>query len=416
MRRTRGVGEGAGNNSAIERCVGSPARFAQEVWSRRYRHYPNADPDRYADVFSLALFDSLIATGGLRSPSLRLVRSGESVPKASYTSSQSTGGLTVTDAIDARGVARGFASGASVVMQALHRLVPSVQAFCHELEDFFGHPLQANAYLTPEDARGLGVHHDTHDVLVLQLSGSKRWHLYPQTVVDAVGDYPAIKRHPELTTPEVSLTLSPGDCLYVPRGLPHDAESTDRASLHLTIGIRSPTWLDVLGRVLTKAQEIPELRASLPLRYGATPAANTATGPTALAPAIREVLDRTAGWIRELDEQEIARAEVELQRNRRRSPQGMLAQLAALEPVHAATVFERNDPQRWTLHGDATQVLLLVGAAALKFPGRIRPALEHLLSLDRVTAEGLGAYLDAAGALVLLKRLHREGLLERTPG
>lgn len=390
--------------------MGPADKFAQEVWSRGYRHFPNADPDCYADVFSLALVDSLICTGGLRTPNLRLVRSGGSVAKADYTCSQTTGGLRVSDAIDARGVACGFASGATVVLQALHRLVPSVQAFCYELEDFFGHPLQANAYLTPEGARGLGVHHDTHDVLVLQLFGTKSWRLYPEAVVDAVDGYPASKRHPELASPAVSLTLSPGDCLYLPRGIPHDAESTAGASLHLTLGIRSPTWLDVLGRALEKAHEIPDLRASLPLKY----ASSSAAGSKQLALKLREVLDQTAGWLRDLDEQELAVSEVARQRQRRRNPRGALAQLAALEPVQTSTTFERNRQHRWTLHGDSTHALLLVGFAGLKFPARIRPALEHLLTVNSVTAERLGDYLDAAGALVLVRRLYREGLLART--
>ena len=395
--------------SAIQRCVGLPERFAQEVWSRDFRHFPNADANAYSDILSLSLVDSLIATGGLRAPNLRLVRSGESVPKAAYTCSQTTGGLRISDAIDAPGAAREFASGATLVLQALHRFVPSVQNFCYELEDFFGHPLQANAYLTPEGARGLGVHHDTHDVLVLQLFGSKSWRLYPQVIVDAVDGYPASQRHPGLETPDSVLTLSPGDCLYLPRGLPHDAESTVGASLHLTLGIRSPTWLDVLGRALEKAHEIPQLRASLPLNY----ASNAAAVPDALALKLREVLDQTAVWLQGLDEQELAASEVALHDKQRRSPRGAIAQFAALAPVQTTTVFERNHPGRWVLHGDSSHALLLVGLTALEFPARIRPALEHLLSENRVSADALGAYLDSAGALVLVKRLHREGLLAR---
>ena len=397
---------------AIERCVGPSDRFAAEVWSRSYRHYPGADTECYADVLSLSLVDSLIATGGLRAPSLRLVRSGQSVPRARYTVSQTTGGHRVNDAIDAHRVAHGFASGATVVLQALHRFVPSVQEFCYQLEDFFGHPLQANAYLTPEGARGLGVHHDTHDVLVLQLYGTKNWRLYSQAVGNAVEGFPASKRHAALQKPEASLMLSPGDCLYLPRGLPHDAESTTGASLHLTLGIRSPTWLEVLGRALEKAPEVPELRASLPLKYASSSAADAQE----LAPQLRYILDRTAGWLRELDEQKLALSELERQRRRRRSPRGTVAQLAALEPIQPATEFERICPLRWTLHGDSKHALLLADLAALKFPARITPALEHLLSVKRVTAEGFGPYLDSAGALVLVKRLFREGLLARTHG
>lgn len=382
------------------------------MWSRSYRHFPDADAGGYADVLSLSAVDSLICTGGLRAPSLRLVRSGASVADADYIRAQTTGGVRVNDAIDARGVMRSFASGATVVLQALHRLVPSVQAFCEELEDFFGHPLQANAYLTPEHARGLGVHHDTHDVLVLQLFGTKHWQLYPQAVVHAVDGYPASKRYPELTSPDVSLTLSPGDCLYLPRGLPHDAHSTDGASLHLTLGIRSPTWLDILKPALEQLHEIPDLRASLPLRRAPGAGAEL----TELARKLRQALDQAAGWLQNLDAQALAQAQLTRQRASRRSACGALAQLATLAPIDARTAFVRNRPQHWALHGDAAHTLLLAGHTGLQFPAHIRPALEHLLGLHPVTAEGLADHLDGAGALVLVKRLYREGLLVRHHG
>lgn len=250
----------------------------------------------------------------------------------------------------------------------------------------------------------------------LQLFGTKNWRIYPQAVRDAVVGYPASKRHPELESPDASFTLSPGDCLYLPRGLPHDAESTAGASLHLTLGIRSPTWLDVLGRVFETAHEIPDLRASLPLKYASSLAPQSAAEPEELALGLRQVLNRTSEWLRDRDEHQLAALEVERQRMQKRSPRGVLAQLATLQPIQTATAFERNRSHRWTLHSDASDTLLLVGSAALKFPTRIRPALEHLLSVNEVTAEDLGPYLDAAGALVLLKRLHREGLLVRIDG
>ena len=40
--------------------------------------------------------------------------------------------------------------------------------------------------------------------------------------------------------------LEPGDCLAIPRGLPHAAETMDAESAHLTIGIMALTWNRVL--------------------------------------------------------------------------------------------------------------------------------------------------------------------------
>ena len=41
-----------------------------------------------------------------------------------------------------------------------------------------GCAVQANSYSTPRGSQGFAVHHDTHDVLVLQVAGEKRWLLY----------------------------------------------------------------------------------------------------------------------------------------------------------------------------------------------------------------------------------------------
>ena len=35
--------------------------------------------------------------------------------------------------------------------------------------------MQINAYITPPENQGFAAHYDTHDVFVLQVSGSKRW-------------------------------------------------------------------------------------------------------------------------------------------------------------------------------------------------------------------------------------------------
>ena len=38
--------------------------------------------------------------------------------------------------------------------------------------------MQANSYYTPRRSQGFAVHHDTHDVFVLQVAGEKHWRVY----------------------------------------------------------------------------------------------------------------------------------------------------------------------------------------------------------------------------------------------
>ena len=51
-------------------------------------------------------------------------------------------------------------------------------SFATRLAAELGHPVPANAYVTPPSSRGFSAHYDVHDVFVLQLAGRKRWTVY----------------------------------------------------------------------------------------------------------------------------------------------------------------------------------------------------------------------------------------------
>lgn len=62
--------------------------------------------------------------------------------------------------------------------------------------------------------------------------------------------------------------LRAGDTLYVPRGLVHEAISTDERSLHVTVGILSWTWFDFLLEAVEKlASSDLHVRAALPSAF-----------------------------------------------------------------------------------------------------------------------------------------------------
>ena len=79
------------------------------------------------------------------------------------------------------------------------------------------------------------------DVFILQLDGRKEWRLYDVPVKHPfmghkVGRVPQGEPPAQAGRPRMTLTLEPGDMLYMPRGLVHEAATTDAApSLHLTI-------------------------------------------------------------------------------------------------------------------------------------------------------------------------------------
>ena len=63
--------------------------------------------------------------------------------------------------------------------------------------------------------------------------------------------------------------MNPGDCIYLPRGLMHDAQSLgDEPSLHITVGLITKTWADLLLEAISElAMNEPIFRRSLPAGY-----------------------------------------------------------------------------------------------------------------------------------------------------
>jgi hypothetical protein len=393
--------------AALARLVGDVPSFVDQVWAQRAARWPGICPEGFSDLLDLDGVDALIAGAGLRAPAVRLVRDGKPRPASVYTRTARIGGRTISDAIDPEAVFAEVGAGTTVVLQALHRYVPSITDACRRLEAFFGHPLQANAYLTPKGWRGLPVHHDTHDVFVLQLHGHKRWTLFAPAVDDPVPGHPRSPRYDEPLPEQETLRLDRGDCLYLPRGIPHRAETAEAVSLHLTLGVRSPTWLDVLERAMVRAKHEPAFRASLPIGYS--------RDAGRFESKVEQMLQDVRSWIGTLDPVEIAASEIErVHASHAPDRIGRLRAVIESSEVKDDAELVRATDIAWRLGvDDPAHIMLRAGNVTLRFPRRIEPALRVLLAHENLTPAVLSEHLDVAGRGTLMRRLLREGLVRR---
>lgn len=360
----------------LARCVGDPGRFAAEHWGRR-PHIHRGD-DLLVDVFSIDGVDALLASTARR-PEVRLVRDGEPVPPARWSGPLRLGGRWVDDVVDPAAVARELAGGATVVLQSLHRTVPSVGRFAGELEAQVSHPVQVNAYLTPPGAAGLAPHADGHHVLAVQLHGTKRWW------VDGLGD----------------LELDAGDCLYLPAGTRHSAATGEATSLHLTIGIMAATYRQAVQRLLER--KAAELDAPLPLGYARA-------DDDQLGDGLVEALDVAAKALAGADPAAVAAAERRRRRPRAR-PDGHLASVVALDGLDADTVVQlRAGPVPALRDEPDGRLRLDLGTRVVHLPAGAGPALRLLLDGERCRVGDLPD-LTPASQVVVARRLVVEGML-----
>ena len=358
---------------------------------------PRAEDGRFDDLLSRDDVERLVCSTAIRHPGFRLVKEGTRIAVTDYTVDLPWRPTAFTGVADVERVVDEFERGATIVLQGLHFSVLQLALFCRQLEGFLGHPVQANAYYTPRASQGLAVHHDTHDVFVLQISGRKRWLVYEPALELPLKHqrYSASGRPGE---PVFDTTLAPGDTLYLPRGWLHEAVTSDEDSLHLTIGVNVYTWLDAFRAALDACDDDVEFRRSV---------ADDGEAPPGLLDALADRLD---------PEQVVRRRRARLVSTRRPIRDGQLSELRALDRLTLETALERRAGVLFDLRGGDGQVALAFDGKQVVFPGRVGAELEFVASAEGAfRAADLPGRLDERGRLVLVRRLVREGFLRVTP-
>ena len=358
--------------------------FLAEHWEQKPLVVPRAEEGRFDDLLSVRDVERLITETGIRTPAFRVVKAGTTV--SGYTIDLAWRPEPFTGVADVRRVLAEFEAGATIVLQGLHHNWLPLARYCRQLEAFLGHPAQANAYYTPRGSQGLPVHHDTHEVISLQVAGEKRWLVYEPVLELPLKNQRYRSELGAPGEPVLDVTLSAGDTLYLPRGWLHQALTSDSDSLHITVGVNVRRWID-------------EARAELDVQERELAFRETIDGEE---PPELPVLDADA--VRR-------RARERFVRSRRPILDGQLSELRALDELTVETELERRD----TVIADLHETRLVFEGRDIVFPERLAPELEFLLTTEGpFRATDLPGSLDAEGRLVLLRRLVREGLLRRS--
>ena len=178
-------------HSVLSRLVAvEPAEFARDYWGRKALLSP-ADqlPSPYTDLLDADAIDELVSERGLRTPFLRVAKGGSTLSESAFTAPGGVG-AGVADQVSDDKLVRLFADGSTLVLQGLHRVWPPIIALCQQLATELGHPVQANAYVTPPQNQGFSNHYDVHDVFVLQIAGEKLWQIHAPVLESPLRDQP----------------------------------------------------------------------------------------------------------------------------------------------------------------------------------------------------------------------------------
>ncbi|MGW2508447.1 cupin domain-containing protein [Streptomyces scopuliridis] len=242
--------------------------FLTEAFGRTYR-VSHGVPYSFAHVFTWHDLNDILSRHRLEAPRFRLAAGGTTIPQDAYAAPTATRRNTVWQRLHPNSLSEQLRQGATLVIDAVDELHSGVQLIASQLEEALRAQVQVNLYASWTSKEGFGTHWDDHDVVVVQLDGSKRWKLYgPTRTAPMHRDVAEPEPPPE--TPVAEFVLTPGDVLYLPRGWWHSVSASEgERSMHLTCGISSMTGADLLIWLSETLRTNECVRADLP-RFGTT--------------------------------------------------------------------------------------------------------------------------------------------------
>jgi bifunctional lysine-specific demethylase and histidyl-hydroxylase NO66 len=375
--------------------------FLNEIWGVTHYHVNRGRPDYLNRLCEGAgNVDELLAAYRPHLSLVSLVRKAERKEQYLY--------RLADGSFDVAAIGQDFADGYSIVLESVQRYVRPLAELSQSIDVELNFAAQVNAYFTPPQSQGLVAHFDDHDALIVQLQGSKIWHLYEGIDVPPheMAGHPPIAAA-ELPAP-VDVRLETGDVLYVPRGRVHAAESAVELSVHLTVGLHAPTLSLLATRILNALSSSEDLlHTQLPPRFLSDPGARTGLG--GLVRGIADILgrpDAIAGGLDSLEADLVGRGLCQ-------PPRSGISDAVAIDD---ATWVMKVQPlyARVTESGDA--VTLHFAKSAVTSPSDHRGALHYVAkSAEPFRISELPGLSDAQ-RIDLARTLILQGFLLRLPG
>jgi ribosomal protein L16 Arg81 hydroxylase len=371
------------------------ATFLSRYYEREPLVINRASPDHFDGFLTVERLDEIIASNALTTEDVLVVDDSRAITVDDYANDEGQ--------VDSRRVQQLFSQGATISLRHLQARIPSLARLCRAAERVFSCTFQANVYFTPPEARGFRTHHDTHDVFVLQIAGSKRWRLYsPQLRLPLPG-----QRYFWNSSPSASAALEThlcqGDLLYCPRGTPHDAQATGESSVHISLGALATTWAELLlETVADVALRDAALRGALPPGY-----VTDGIATQILRQKLHELLARV---------EQRARPDLVLA--------GLAERFIAAHPAvmdgHRSTLIAASDLSSnsrvacraglvYRIVERRTRVTLMCNGQRLSMPVFAATPLRYALETEAFQVRDLPGALSESGKIVLVRRLMTAG-------
>ena len=233
-------------------------QFFADYWGKSFLPTKGRS-GRFTDLLGWDELSSILEQQWLSPPRLRLTHEGRAIEPFRYMSP----GVGGTLQLNSGKLSACLSGGATLVLDRVEELTPKVRKLSASFRDALHAGNYVNLYAGWHSQNGLDLHWDSQEIMVLQLSGRKRWQIYRPTRINPLQD--DMEAPPRPAGPPIwDGMLEDGDMLYIPRGWWHVAFPVGEPSLHLTVATIPPHGMDLLQWLIGRLRRHEAVRADLP--------------------------------------------------------------------------------------------------------------------------------------------------------
>jgi ribosomal protein L16 Arg81 hydroxylase len=231
---------------------------------RYFQQLPIAVPGGAEQLAALGTFDVLDAIAAHPDAKVERSRRGEWWPSLSPSLTPEERGVRSRPTSEE--LRNSLADGWTIFVRHAERYHAPLGELADEFRTAFQAPIDIHFFCTPAATEGFGWHYDVEDVFILQTQGSKKYRLRKNTV----NPWPLVETTPDDLSYEAERSLvmecllQAGDWLYIPPGYWHAAHA-EELSISLSVGVMSPTAIDLLELLRPMLVESLRWRQRLPL-------------------------------------------------------------------------------------------------------------------------------------------------------
>ena len=236
----------------------TPAQFRAEYEGRKPLHIPAPEGSNKRTLLTWDAFNGLLnQTNVWTSERLQLMHRDAAAPPEQYCKLKRTPEGHIWRPSPAK-VEVLLAAGASILANDVLTLHSPITHAGVALGEALAAEVGASVFCSFKGGRAVATHYDVHEVFAVQTEGEKVWNLYEGRETDPVGYPPGLsqaefdRNRGRLVS---TITMKPGDVLYMPRGFYHDTVTPDQPSLHVSF-----TVMPLAGRSILALLDAPALR------------------------------------------------------------------------------------------------------------------------------------------------------------